>query len=99
MANSRLWQHRRRDNRQIRRSCVGLVNLGYVRITQSSCLCELASKLNMGDKMLDSTQLLSGAAVLLSFFVGYKYALKISARDVHTEQSKAAESGKVNQPH
>ncbi|XP_037949521.1 probable peptidyl-tRNA hydrolase 2 [Teleopsis dalmanni] len=30
----------------------------------------------MGDKLLDATQLLNGIAVLLSFFVGYKYALK-----------------------
>ncbi|KAH8369305.1 hypothetical protein KR009_007548 [Drosophila setifemur] len=30
----------------------------------------------MGDKILDSTQILNGLAVMLSFFVGYRYALK-----------------------
>ncbi|KAH8416981.1 hypothetical protein KR222_000654 [Zaprionus bogoriensis] len=30
----------------------------------------------MGDKLLDSAQILNGLAVMLSFFVGYKYALK-----------------------
>lgn len=30
----------------------------------------------MGDKLLDATQILNGLAVMISFFVGYKYALK-----------------------
>ncbi|EDV42087.1 uncharacterized protein Dana_GF17805 [Drosophila ananassae] len=30
----------------------------------------------MGDKLLDSTQIINGLAVMLSFFVGYRYALK-----------------------
>ncbi|XP_064556525.1 probable peptidyl-tRNA hydrolase 2 [Drosophila montana] len=30
----------------------------------------------MGDKLLDTTQIINGLAVMISFFVGYKYALK-----------------------
>ncbi|XP_030374491.1 probable peptidyl-tRNA hydrolase 2 [Scaptodrosophila lebanonensis] len=30
----------------------------------------------MGDKLLDTSQIINGLAVMLSFFVGYKYALK-----------------------
>jgi len=30
----------------------------------------------MGDKLLDPTQIINGLAVMLSFFVGYRYALK-----------------------
>lgn len=54
----------------------------------------------MSDKMLDSTQLISGAAVLLSFFVGYKYGLKINSKDnVEKSTSKIADGdsgGRVN---
>lgn len=50
--------------------------------------------------MLDSTQLISGAAVLLSFFVGYKYGLKINSKDNEkSSTSKSADSdsgGRVN---
>ncbi|EDW13666.1 probable peptidyl-tRNA hydrolase 2 [Drosophila mojavensis] len=30
----------------------------------------------MGDKLLDTSQIINGLAVMISFFVGYKYALK-----------------------
>nr|AAD19814.1 hypothetical 23.1kd-like protein [Drosophila melanogaster] len=40
----------------------------------------------MGDKLLDPTQIINGLAVMLSFFVGYRYALKRGdAKDSVTE--------------
>ncbi|KAH8271221.1 hypothetical protein KR018_001619 [Drosophila ironensis] len=42
----------------------------------------------MGDKLLDSTQILNGLAVMLSFFVGYRYALK---REGSAKASPASE--------
>lgn len=45
----------------------------------------------MSDKLLDSTQVISGIAVLLSFFVGYKYGLRnISA---HSEDETLTKQG------
>lgn len=38
------------------------------------------AKLNSWTKMLDQNQLVIGISVLLSFFVGYKYGLKISRK-------------------
>lgn len=35
----------------------------------------------MSDKVLDTSQLVSGAAILLSFFVGYKYALRNQSKE------------------
>ena len=34
----------------------------------------------MSEKILDSTQLVSGAAILLSFYVGYKYGCRINSQ-------------------
>lgn len=42
--------------------------------------------------MLDSSQVISGLAVLLSFFVGYKYGLKI--QNPQLEEDDNDESGK-----
>lgn len=42
----------------------------------------------MADKILDSSQWISGVAVLLSFFVGYKYGLKIRRINDDTEAPK-----------
>lgn len=52
----------------------------------------------MADKLLDSTQLVSGIAIMLSFFAGYKYASKVNAqRDDESlaGTSKTAEGERV----
>jgi len=47
----------------------------------------------MGDKLLDSTQIINGLAVMLSFFVGYRYALKRGdAKDSTSDEGAAAPS-------
>ncbi|KAI8046775.1 probable peptidyl-tRNA hydrolase 2 [Drosophila gunungcola] len=47
----------------------------------------------MGDKLLDSTQIINGLAVMLSFFVGYRYALKRGdAKDSSAGEGAAASS-------
>jgi len=43
----------------------------------------------MGDKLLDTTQIINGIAVLLSFFVGYKYAVK--RHNVNEEESSSSD--------
>jgi hypothetical protein len=43
--------------------------------------------------MLDQQQVISGLAVLLSFFVGYKYALKVSVTAEKDDSGKAGASG------
>ncbi|XP_017046647.1 probable peptidyl-tRNA hydrolase 2 [Drosophila ficusphila] len=48
----------------------------------------------MGDKLLDSTQIINGLAVMLSFFVGYRYALKRGdVKDSSPEGAAASASG------
>ncbi|XP_068153151.1 probable peptidyl-tRNA hydrolase 2 [Drosophila tropicalis] len=39
----------------------------------------------MGDKLLDSSQIINGLAVILSFFVGYRYALSYSPKREESE--------------
>lgn len=47
----------------------------------------------MGDKLLDSSQIINGLAVMLSFFVGYRYALKRGdAKDLSPGDGAAAAS-------
>jgi hypothetical protein len=43
--------------------------------------------------MLDQQQVISGLAILLSFFVGYKYALKVSVTAEKDDSGKAGASG------
>ncbi|KAH8265530.1 hypothetical protein KR038_010096 [Drosophila bunnanda] len=48
----------------------------------------------MGDKLLDSTQIINGLAVMLSFFVGYRYALKRGdAKDLSADEGGNAAAG------
>lgn len=52
----------------------------------------------MTDKLLDSTQLISGAAILLSFFVGYKYGLRNNSKpenETASANNPAAEKVRV----
>lgn len=44
----------------------------------------------MADKLLDTSQLVSGIAIMLSFFAGYKYATKGTANS--EEEAAAAAS-------
>lgn len=45
----------------------------------------------MSDKILDSTQVISGIAVLLSFFAGYKYGLRNAPIDEPASASGASQ--------
>lgn len=47
----------------------------------------------MTNPVMDNPQLVSGAAILLSFFVGYKYALRC-----HTPKPLAASTVEEHQP-
>lgn len=50
----------------------------------------------MSDKILETSQLVSGAAILLSFFVGYKYALRSQTKEqALSSGSGGAEEGEV----
>lgn len=50
----------------------------------------------MGDhKLLDTTQIVNGIAVLLSFFVGYKYALKRQEQAENTPKKTDEVKGAV----
>lgn len=46
--------------------------------------------------MLDQAQIISGLSILLSFFVGYRYALKISESKSESDSSEASSSSKVS---
>ncbi|XP_017083357.1 probable peptidyl-tRNA hydrolase 2 [Drosophila eugracilis] len=46
----------------------------------------------MGDKLLDPTQIINGLAVMLSFFVGYRYALKRGDAKDSSDEGAAATS-------
>lgn len=50
----------------------------------------------MSNPMLDNPQLVSGAAILLSFFVGYRYALRSQTpkaeESIKTEKDNSAEA-------
>lgn len=45
--------------------------------------------------VLDTTQLVSGVAVLLSFYVGYKYGLKISAEKLTINTAETPSTSSV----
>lgn len=47
----------------------------------------------MGDKLLDATQILNGLAVMISFFVGYKYALKRGEACAKIDDTPSTEEG------
>lgn len=53
----------------------------------------------MSDKLLETTQVISGIAILLSFFAGYKYGLRNNLPHTSEETSEKKNSGtpKVNQ--
>lgn len=52
----------------------------------------------MSDKILDSTQLISGIAVLLSFFAGYKYGLRNNPiKESSPSSGKSQENIKASQ--
>lgn len=44
----------------------------------------------MSDKVLDSTQVISGIAILLSFFVGYKYGLRTTNGKLNDKDQEKA---------
>lgn len=56
----------------------------------------------MGDtKLLDTNQIINGLAVLLSFFVGYKYALKkhdVKENEPSKEDQGASGSSTTKEP-
>lgn len=47
----------------------------------------------MGDKLLDTTQIINGLAVMISFFVGYKYALKRGEACAKIDETPSTEEG------
>lgn len=49
----------------------------------------------MGDKLLDTTQIINGLAVMISFFVGYKYALKRGEACAKIDETPSTEEGAV----
>ncbi|KAH8236577.1 hypothetical protein KR026_006104 [Drosophila bipectinata] len=51
----------------------------------------------MGDKLLDATQVINGLAVMLSFFVGYRYALKRGdAKELKSNEGAPSSEGAVS---
>ncbi|XP_034664093.1 probable peptidyl-tRNA hydrolase 2 [Drosophila subobscura] len=46
----------------------------------------------MGDKLLDTSQIINGMAVMISFFVGYRYAIK-RGESKETDEGAAAATG------
>lgn len=47
----------------------------------------------MGDKLLDTTQIINGLAVMISFFVGYKYALKRGEACAKIDETPSTDEG------